>query len=120
MRQRIGGIRGLTVVLVLMLAGLQWRVWFGDASMGEISHKEARLAHLEAEQTRLERRNETLAAEVESLRQGVDAVEAQARLNLGLVRPDEHFYQVIEAVRPDTIMPPTVAPSRSSSPLTDE
>ena len=113
-------MRGLTVVLILMLAGLQWRVWAGDASVGEVRHKEARLALLEAERTRLERRNETLVAEVESLREGVDAVEAQARLNLGLVRPDEHFYQVIEAVRPDTILPPTVDSPRSSRPLLDE
>jgi len=113
-------MRGLTVVLVLMLAGLQWRVWFGDASVGEVRHKEARLALLEAEQARLERRNETLVAEVVSLRQGVDAVEAHARLNLGLVRPDERFYQVIEGVRPDTIMPPSVAPSRAPSTLIDE
>ena len=113
-------MRGLTVVLFLMLAGLQYRVWFGDASVGEVHHKEARLALLEAEQTRLARRNETLVAEVESLRQGVDAVEAQARLNLGLVRPDEHFYQVIEAVRPDTIMPPSVDSTRSPRVLIDE
>lgn len=113
-------MRGLTVVLVLMLAGLQYRVWFGDASMGEVRDKEARLAVLDSEQTRLARRNETLVAEVESLRQGVDAVEAQARLNLGLVRPDEHFYQVIEAVRPDTIMPPAVAPSRTAPALINE
>lgn len=113
-------MRGLTVVLVLMFAGLQWRVWFGDASVGEIGDKQARLADLQAEQSRQERRNETLVAEVDSLRHGVDAVEAQARLNLGLVRPDEHFYQVIEAVRPDPIMPPAVDPSPASRPLDDE
>ncbi len=98
-------MRWLTLVLVLMFAGLQWRVWLGDASVGAVQAKQARLHVLEAERDRLERRNDVLAAEVVSLRQGVDAVEAQARLSLGFVRHDEHFYQVIEAVRPDTITP---------------
>lgn len=98
-------MRWLTLILVLMLAGLQWRVWFGDASVGAVQAKQARLEALDAELDRLARRNDTLAAEVESLREGVDAVEAQARLSLGFVRHGEHFYQVIEAVRPDTITP---------------
>ena len=113
-------MRLLTVILVLMLGGLQWRVWFSEASVGEVNVKQARLAALQAEQTRLERRNETLAAEVDSLRDGVDAVEAQARLTLGLIRDDEHFYQVIEAVRPDTITPAVVDPTRVTHPAIDD
>lgn len=109
-------MRLLTVILVLMVAGLQWRVWFSEASVGEVNAKQERLAALQAEQTRLERRNETLVAEVDSLREGVDAVEAQARLTLGLVREGEHFYQVVEAVRPDTITPPAVDPARVTHP----
>lgn len=113
-------MRLLTVILVLMLAGLQWRVWFSEASVGEVNAKRARLAALQAEQARLERRNQTLAAEVESLRDGMEAVEAQARLTLGLIRDDEHFYQVIEAVRPDTITPPAVDPARLTRPALDD
>ena len=105
-------MRLLTVILVLMVAGLQWRVWFSEASVGEVNAKQDRLAQMQAEQTRLERRNGTLAAEVDSLREGVDAVEAQARLALGLVREDERFYQVVEGVRPDTITPALVDPGR--------
>lgn len=111
-------MRWLTLILVLMLAGLQWRVWFGDASVGAVQAKQARLQTLDAERDRVARRNDVLAAEVESLRQGVDAVEAQARLSLGFVRRDEHFYQVIEAVRPDTITPSLLdAPSTPRFPL---
>jgi len=113
-------VRLLTVIVVLMVAGLQWRVWFSEASVGEVNAKQERLATLQAEQTRLERRNETLAAEVGSLREGMDAVEAQARLTLGLVREDERFYQVVEAVRPDTITPPAVDPTRVTSPAIGE
>ncbi|MFP4251180.1 MAG: septum formation initiator family protein [Guyparkeria sp.] len=113
-------MRLLTVILVLMVAGLQWRVWFSEASVGEVRAKQERLEVLQAEQTRLERRNETLAAEVDSLREGVDAVEAQARLTLGLVREDEDFYQVVEGVRPDTITPPVVDPARVTAPSIDD
>ncbi len=112
-------MRLLTVILVLMLAGLQWRVWFSEAAVGEVNAKRERLEVLEAEQARLERRNETLAAEVDSLREGVEAVEAQARLTLGLVREGERFYQVVEGVRPDTITPPVVDPARVTHPPVD-
>lgn len=113
-------MRLLTVILVLMVAGLQWRVWVSEASVGEVNAKQDRLSILQAEQTRLERRNETLAAEVGSLREGMDAVEAQARLTLGLVQGDERFYQVVEAVRPDTITPPVVDPTRMIPPSIEE
>ncbi|MGM0516925.1 MAG: FtsB family cell division protein [Pseudomonadota bacterium] len=95
----------LTVLLVVALGGLQYRLWFGDTSVASVQAKEARLDDLEAELRRLEARNRILASEVDSLREGLGAVEAQARLTLGFIRPDEHFYQVIEAVRPDTITP---------------
>ncbi len=113
-------MRLLTLILLLMVAGLQWRVWFSEASVGEVNVKQERLETLQAEQTRLERRNETLAAEVSSLREGMDAVEAQARLTLGLVREDERFYQVVEGVRPDTITPPAVDPTRMTAPSIGE
>ncbi len=113
-------MRWLTLILLLMLAGLQWRVWFGDASVGNVREKEARLEALESDLRRLEMRNETLAAEVESLRQGVAAVEGQARLNLGFVYPDEHFFQVIEAVRPDTITPAQLGDTRVPDFVPDE
>jgi cell division protein FtsB len=98
-------MRALTLVLLLMLAGLQYRLWFGDTSVAGVQAKAARLDALETDLRRLEARNRTLAAEVESLREGLGAVEAQARLTLGFIRPDEHFYQVIEGVRSETITP---------------
>jgi len=103
-------MRALTIVLLLMLGSLQWRVWFGDASVASVQAKQERLEALEDDLRRIQARNRTLAAEVDSLRVGLGAVEAQARLTLGFIRPDERFYQVIEGVRPDTITPVPLQP----------
>ena len=51
----------------------------------------------EAENARLIERNEVLAAEVEDLRAGKAVLEERARAELGLIKPGETFYRVIEA-----------------------
>lgn len=99
------GLRFLVLVLALLLAGLQWRLWSSDASLPGTWQKQATLAKLEDTQQSLAGRNRQLAAEVSDLKTGLGAVEARARLDLGLIGPSETFYQVIEDVRPDTITP---------------
>jgi len=40
--------------------------------------------------------NEVLKAEVNDLRQGLDAIEERARDELGMIRENEVFYQLID------------------------
>ncbi|HQT42650.1 MAG TPA: septum formation initiator family protein [Halothiobacillus sp.] len=98
-------IRGVFLVLALLLAGLQWRLWYSDSSIHEVWNKQARLAGLVATQESLVERNRRLYAEVDDLKTGLGAVEARARLDLGLIGPNETFYQVIEDARPEQITP---------------
>ena len=44
-------------------------------------------------------RNHRLEAEVIDLRKGLAAIEERARSELGMVKPDETFYQLIENTR---------------------
>jgi cell division protein FtsB len=46
--------------------------------------------------TSLSERNQQLHAEVLDLKQGIDAIEERARHDLGMVKPNETFYQLVE------------------------
>jgi len=85
----------LIAILILMLAGLQYRLWFGDGSLSEV----VQLSHeLEAQKQRLrdlEERNRILEAQVLDLQNGLDAFEEKARNDLGMIKQGETFIQLI-------------------------
>lgn len=89
-------MRLLIVLLILLLAALQVRLWFGDGSIPEVWRLERAAAEQRAENAELRERNRALAADVRDLKQGLDAVEERARSELGMVGRDETFYQVVE------------------------
>ena len=63
-------MRGLRIVLLLLLAllaWLQWRLWFGNGGQREVKALQAQVAKQEAENLKLQQRNEALKAEVENL-----------------------------------------------------
>ena len=43
----------------------------------------------------LERRHAALAAEVSNLKHGLEAAEERARADLGMIGPNESFYQIV-------------------------
>lgn len=87
--------RVVIIVLVVLLAGLQYTLWFGDGGWRDMNRMQAQVEAQVAENGELARRNEMLAAEVEDLKQGSDAIEGRAREDLGLIKPGEIFYQVV-------------------------
>jgi cell division protein FtsB len=94
----VRGLRWLVLVLVLLLGWLQYRFWFGAASSGQVVALENQVAHQKRENTGLQERNDALAAEVEDLKSGEAAVEERARSELGMIKPGEKFYRVVEPV----------------------
>ena len=88
-------LRWIAVVLLVLVALLQLRLWTGAGGMREVSQLRAQLTAQQAENLRLLQRNQTLGAEVEDLKHGNQAVEAHARSELGLIKPGETFYQVV-------------------------
>ncbi|WP_440995592.1 cell division protein FtsB [Arhodomonas sp. SL1] len=84
-------------VLVVLLAGLQWRLWFGDGGVTEVMRLERAAEAQRAENERLEARNAALEADVDDLKSGLEAVEERARRELGMVREGETFFQVTGA-----------------------
>jgi len=89
-------LRWVLLALVLVLAALQYRLWVGEGSLGEITvlRREIREQHLELE--RLRERNRALQAEVEDLKHGLEAIEERARSEMGMIKEGEVFYQIVE------------------------
>jgi cell division protein FtsB len=87
--------------VLVMLGFLQYRLWVGDGSLADLQALQARIAETETELARLQARNNALAAEVEDLKSGLDAIEERARSQLGMIQSGEVFLQVVEEPPPD-------------------
>lgn len=71
-------------------------MWLGDGGVAQIKEYQGRLETLKEKAKEKKERNEALYAEIEDLRQGQEAVEERARDELGMVKENETFFQVIE------------------------
>ncbi len=89
MRWLIGGLLGLLLLL-------QYRLWFAEGGLAEANRLQAQLEEVEAENAELTARNEALTREVIALQDGTEAVEKNARENLGLIKEGEVYYQFVE------------------------
>jgi cell division protein FtsB len=87
---------GLAISLFLMTIYLQYQFWFGQGGYQEYQTLQQTIKQQQQENIRLETRNQALAAEVADLKQNLAAVEEQARMELGMIKRDEVFYQIVE------------------------
>lgn len=89
-------MRWVLLVLVLILAALQYRLWVGEGSLGEITVLRREIGEQQLELERLRERNRALQAEVEDLKRGLEAIEERARSEMGMIKEGEVFYQIVE------------------------
>jgi cell division protein FtsB len=88
MRVAVGVMTGLLLLL-------QYQLWLGHGSVRDVWRLEKAVAAQLRENEALRQRNDTLEAEVKDLKSGLEAVEERARRELGMIRDDEVFYQVV-------------------------
>ena len=86
----------ILIALAVVLALLQYRFWFGQGNWRQVQELRAQVAAQKLENQKLLRRNQALAAEVQDLKSGVDAVEERARNEMGMIKPGETFYRVVD------------------------
>ena len=103
-------LRWIALILIVILIGLQLKLWSGSGSMREVDSLRVAVKKQTDENARLLRRNQAVGADVFDLKHGDQAVEARARTELGLIKPGETFYQVVE--------PPANAGSAQPAPTT--
>ena len=88
-------MRVVILILFVLLIMLQFKLWLGEGGFREVARLETRVEDQRQLNDDLLQRNAELQAEVEDLRERLDAVEERARNELGLIKPDEQFYQVV-------------------------
>ena len=88
------GGRIVTAILLALLAVLHAQLWFGRGSVTSVGAMERQLAAQRSANTVARQTNERLASEVRDLREGLEMVEERARMELGMVKPNEIYVQV--------------------------
>ena len=88
-------MKALVTILVILLIGLQYRLWFGDGSLSEVVQLSRELELQKVKLQELEDRNKILEAQVLDLQNGLDAFEEKARNDLGMIKQGETFIQLI-------------------------
>ncbi len=86
----------LTLALAGMIALLQYPMWLGKGGWLRVWETDQQVIAQHEKNQKLQIRNGALDAEVRDLKQGLDAVEERARSELGMIRQDEIFYQILE------------------------
>ena len=89
----------LAAILAVLAIGLQYPLWFGKGGWMRVRDLDRQLTAQRAANTADKARNDALEAEVRDLKEGSEAVEERARLELGMVKKDEVFYQVVQGRR---------------------
>lgn len=94
-------MKWLNIILAILILWALFQQQFGDGGRKELKEKQILLNQQQAEIESLKLRNEQLTAEVTSLKTGLDAIEERARAELGMIKQDETFIQVINQPESD-------------------
>jgi cell division protein FtsB len=103
-------MRLLFIVLAALIALLQYPLWLGKGGWLRVWEIDRQVQAQKDGNAKLRVRNDALDAEVRDLKQGYDAIEERARYELGMIRQDEIFFQIMENTA--AIPPAKPAPGR--------
>lgn len=85
----------IALVLTGLLGALQAQIWIGRGSIGQVRDLQQRLDNQLANNTQAKTVNSQLTSEVRDLKEGLEMVEEKARSELGMVKPNEIFVQIV-------------------------
>lgn len=99
--------RVAVVALLVVFAGLQYRLWIGEGSFAQVHHLQSMRDELQKTNAKAEKRNDAMQAQIEDLKSGVGATEGRARVEMGMVKPGETFFLTVPDKQADG---PSAAP----------
>ena len=88
--------RWVPLLLIALLAIVHAQLWLGRGSIPHVAELQHKLAQQKVENAQAQQVNDRLASEVRDLKEGVAAAEDRARSELGMIKPGEVFYRVVE------------------------
>ena len=88
------GKRLIPLILIALLLIVQGQLWFGRGSVRSVSAMRQKLDAQKAANAQAQQANEQLASEVRDLKEGLEMIEEKARMELGMVKPNEVFVNV--------------------------
>jgi cell division protein FtsB len=92
-------MKWLTLALAGLVVLIQFPLWLGKGGWLRVWEVDQQIQSQREINARLQARNGALDAEVRDLKQGLEAIEERARSELGMVRQDEMFFQLLEDPR---------------------
>jgi len=90
----------LSFLLLVAIAAMQYPLWLGKASWLRVWQVDQEVVAARAENLQLQNRNNMLEAEVNDLKQGLEAIEERARSDLGMIKEGEILFQIVRNTQP--------------------
>jgi len=107
-------MRIITLVLAALLLLIQYPLWLGKGGMLTVADLTDQVEKAQDHTNALRARNAKLDSEVRDLREGLGSVEERARLELGMIKQNEIFVQVLrqdeKPLESMTVPPPPPPP----------
>jgi len=85
--------RLVPTTLVVLLLILQAQLWFGRGSLPNVSRMVNQLDTQKEKNEQAQLDNSRLVADIRDLKEGLEMVEEKARMELGMVKPNEIYVQ---------------------------
>lgn len=80
-------------ILIALLGVVHGQMWFGPGGVPKVAQLEDELAQQNAANKAAAIKNQQIASEIDDLKNGLGMVEGKARMELGMVKPNEIFVQ---------------------------
>jgi len=106
-------VRLIAVCFILLLALIQYPLWLGKGGWLRVWEFQRQVEQAKANNNKLKERNGKLESEVADLKTGTDSVEERARFELGMIKKDEVFVQILDS---NAIMPASIPAETTQQP----
>lgn len=90
-------MRLITIALLALLVLIQYPLWLGKGGWLRVGELDKQVTAARVKNDGLKERNAKLDSEVQDLKNGTAAVEERARFELGMIKKDEIFVQILDA-----------------------
>ena len=102
----------LTAILIALVVFLQYLLWIAEDGVRQTYALRVSIQAQTEENAELTERNRALEADILDLKNGLMAIEERARSEMGMIRPDETFYRILDQPLPH---PPPSKPATMTS-----